>query len=165
MKRHWFILFSIAIVILLFRVKWDVKKIYVKDNGIKEMVEKILIEKHYRFSFVDNEENALVIEKDRMILPPNDIVLHLDWSEEKKEKAKRLAESLFQEGVVLSATETKIATEDVILERALDSFSEEIVLSSRTDITVETSICFSKMSVLQGTIQKQRNLSFLVLRR
>ncbi|PLV56633.1 hypothetical protein [Thermotoga sp. SG1] len=122
MKRHWFILLSIAIVILLFRVKWDVKKIYVKDYEIKEMVEKILTEKYYRFSFVDNEENTLVIEKDRVILPPNDIVLHLDWSEEKKEKARRLAESLFQEEVALSATETKIATEDVILERALDSF-------------------------------------------
>ena len=122
MKRHWLLLPLIVSVILFFRIKWDVKKIYVKDLELKEVVKKILVEKHYRFSFVDSEKNALVIEEDRVILPPNGVVLRLDWSNEEKEKVKKLAESLFQKRVILSATETEIATRDVMLEKALDSF-------------------------------------------
>jgi hypothetical protein len=87
------------------------------------MVEEILREKHYRYKFTDTRERALIIEKDRAIVPPNEAVLYLDWSEKVKEKVKELVEPFFQK-IELSATESRIATTEVLVEAVIESFFE-----------------------------------------
>ncbi|AAD35584.1 hypothetical protein THMA_0512 [Thermotoga maritima MSB8] len=123
MRRYWLVILLIAIVILFFRVKWEVKRIYVEDPEVKKMVEEILREKRYRYKFTDTRERSLIIEKDRAIVPPNEVVLHLDWPEKVKKRVKELVEPFFQK-IGLSATESQMATAEVFLEAVIESFFE-----------------------------------------
>ncbi|PLV59220.1 hypothetical protein [Thermotoga sp. KOL6] len=123
MKKQWILILLLAFAILFFRIKWEAKRVFVEDPGLKNTVRTILEKKHYRFTFTNERKNSLVIEKNRVIVPPNNVVLNLDWDAETKKKVKQLIGSFFQD-IVFSATETKIATRDIILEAAIESFFE-----------------------------------------
>lgn len=123
MKRYWLVILLISIVILFLRVKWEVKRIYVEDPEVKKMVEEILREKRYRYKFTDTRERALIIERDRAIVPPDEVVLYLDWPEKVKEKVRELVEPFFQK-IELSATESQMATTEVLVEALIESFFE-----------------------------------------
>lgn len=122
MRRIWFFLTILIFVLFFFRKGFEPKRVYVADAETKVRVESILKANKYNFVFTTNRKRALVVEGDKLIVPPSGLVYVLDWKEEDKVKLGEKVK-IFLRDFSISATMDRISTE-TILEIALKSYFE-----------------------------------------
>ena len=126
LKNFLLVLLMIAsgIVIVLFKSKVETLKVYV-DGRLKETVIRILNNKRVRYNLVSDKRRGVVIfEVDKVVIPPNDEIFYLDWSEKVKEKAWCAFHEVFgnMEGVYISASSSEV-TKEPIVEKAVEIFT------------------------------------------
>jgi len=122
-KNFLLVLLMIAsgIVIVLFKSKVETLRIYV-DEHLKETVIKILNDKRVRYDLVDDEgKDVVIFETDKVVIPPNEEIFHLDWSERVKEKAWGTFHEVFgnMENVYISASSSEVTREPIVEKKPL----------------------------------------------
>jgi len=122
MKRVWLLLTVLAFAIVFLRRGFEPRRVYVVDLETKFKVENFLKVNGYKFIFVEDRRGALVVERDRLIVPPNGLEYILDWREEDKLKVNEKVR-IFLRDFSISAARDRIST-DTILEVALKGYFE-----------------------------------------
>ena len=126
LKNFLLVLLMIAsgIVIVLFKSKVETLRIYV-DEHLKKTVTKILNGKRIRYDLVgDKGKGVVIFEANKVVIPPNEEIFHLDWSERVKEKAWSTFHEVFgdMENVYISASSSEV-TREPIVEKAVEIFT------------------------------------------